>query len=157
MVFDDKPDLIVEVDTKQAKLNTLEEFYCRVVKEITFNHNIGAIGKATSDYVVKEAMKPIIQGNKIVGNVIHIDNFGNAITNIKKEDVLRFSENKQLRINYRKDDYIDRIVKDYSDVPTSYSLARFNGIDYLELCINCGHAADLLGLAVGDAVQILLE
>ncbi|MDB5225928.1 MAG: hypothetical protein JWN78_121 [Bacteroidota bacterium] len=157
MVFEDKPDLIVEVDMKQVKFNTLEEYYCRVVKEITFNNNIGSIGMATSKYVEKKSMIPVLQEDKIVGNVIHVDNFGNAITNIHLGDLERFKPDKQMRINYRKHDYIDRIVQNYGDVPQTYSLARFNSLGYLELCINCGHAADLLGLSKGDGIQILFE
>ena len=155
MVFEDKPDLMVEVDIKQAKLNTIEEYYCRVVKEITFNNNIGAIGVATSKYVEKKAMLPVLQENRIIGKVIYIDNFGNVITNIKKEDIARFSSNKQLRINYRKTDVIERIVENYSDVSQAYSLARFNSLGFLELCINCGNASDLLGLVKDDDIQVL--
>ncbi len=157
LVFDNKPDLMVEVDMSQVKLKTLEEYYCRVVKEITFNNSIGSIGKVAKDFVEKKAMMPLIQEHKIVGSVIHIDNFGNAITNIHVKDIERFDKEKQMRINYRKYDFIDRIVPNYSDVPQSYSLARFNSLGYLELCINCGNAADLLGLVRGDAVQIIFE
>ena len=157
MVFDEKPDLIVEIDMKQVKFNTLEEYYCRVVKEITFNNSIGSIGMATTNYVEKRAMMPVLQEDKIIGNVIHIDNFGNAITNIHSEDIKRFDSKKNMRINYRKFDFIERIVENYTDVPPTYSLARFNSLGYLELCINCGHAADLLGLAKSDAIQILFE
>jgi S-adenosylmethionine hydrolase len=157
MVFDEKPDLIVEVDFKQAKLKSLEDYYCRVVKEITFNHNIGSIGVATSNYIERKSMIPVLQQDKIIGNVIHVDNFGNAITNIHVEDIKRFGDEKQMRINYRKYDFIDRIVENYIDVPQTYSLARFNSLGYLELCINCGNASDLLGLTKGDAIQILFE
>lgn len=157
LVFEEKPDLMVEVNLKQVKLNTLEEYYCRVVKEITFNNSIGSIGMATNDYEVKTSMKPAIQQDKIVGNVIYVDNFGNAITNIHIGEIERYGTEKQMRINYRKYDFIDRIVTNYSDVPPTYSLARFNSIGYLELCINGGSASDLLGLNNGDAVQILFE
>ena len=157
MVFDEKPDLIVEVDFKQAKLKTLEDYYCRVVKEITFNNNIGSIGVATSKYIERKAMMAVLQQDKIIGNVIHIDNFGNVITNIHEADINRFGIDKQMRINYRKYDFIDRIVENYVDVPQTYSLARFNSLGYLELCIHCGNASDLLGLTKGDAIQILFE
>lgn len=155
LVFDERPDLIVEVDFKQIKLNTLEEYYCRVVKEITFNNSIGSIGVATSDYVERKAMKPVLQQDKIVGSIIYVDNFGNAITNIHKDDVGRYGLTVPMQINYRTTDYIDRIVENYSDVPTTYKLARFNSIGLLELSINGGHAANLLGLRVNDAVRIL--
>ncbi len=157
MVFDEKPDLIVEVDFKQVKLKTLEDYYCRVVKEITFNNNIGSIGVATSKYIERKAMMAVLQQDKIIGNVIHVDNFGNVITNIHEADINRFGVDKQMRINYRKYDFIDRIVENYVDVPQTYSLARFNSLGYLELCIHCGNASDLLGLSKGDAIQILFE
>lgn len=157
MVFDEKPSLVVEVDLKQAKLKTLEEYYCRVVKEIVFNNNIGSIGVATSNYVERKALMPTLQTDKIIGNVVHIDNFGNAITNVRLEDIERFGTEKQMRINYRKRDFIETIVVDYVDVPPTYSLARFNTLGYLEICIHGGHAADLLGLNVGDTLQIMFE
>lgn len=156
LVFNDKPDLIVEVDMKQAKLPTLEDYYCRVVKEITFNNSIGSIGMATSAYVELQAMKPVLQEERVIGAVVHVDNFGNVITNVHLSDIERFA-GKNIRINYRKLDFIDRIVEHYSDVLTSYSLARFNSLGFLEICINSGHASDLLGLQAGDAIQILFE
>lgn len=157
MVFDEKPDLIVEVDMKQAKLDTIEEYYCRVVKEISFNHNIGSIGIATSNYVQKHALLPIIQENSIVGNIMYIDNFGNAISNIKKIEIQRFSKYNQLQVFYRRDDSIDRIVENYMDVPRTYSLARFNSLGYLELCVHGDSASNLLGLSIGDNIQVVFE
>ena len=100
---------------------------------------------------------PVLQQDKIIGNVVHVDNFGNAITNIHSEDIKRFGTDRQIRINYRKYDFIERIVVDYVDVPQTYSLARFNSLGFLELCINGGHASDLLGLVKGDPLQILFE
>ncbi len=157
LVFDDKPDLMVEVDIKQAKLDTIDEYYCRVVKEITFNNNIGSIGVATQKYLERKAMIPVIQADRIVGTVAYIDNFGNAITNIHKDEVERIAKGKKFSINYKKNDFLDTIVQNYSDVPLSYSLARFNTLGFLELCINCGHAGDLLGLMKGDSIQVIFE
>ncbi|MCB9033232.1 MAG: SAM-dependent chlorinase/fluorinase [Chitinophagales bacterium] len=158
LIFDDKPDLLVEVDTKQVQFKNTDEYYCRVVKEIVFNNNIGEIGKATSDYKVKNSMMSVIQADKIIGTVVYIDNFGNAITNIHQTDFDRFiATNSTWRINYRKYDYIDEIVEDYTDVNKSYNLARFNNHGYLELCIHCGSAAQLLGLQIGDSIQIVNE
>lgn len=157
LVFDEKPDLIVEVDMKQAKLNTLEDYYCRVVKEIIFNHNIGSIGVATSKYVERLAMIPTVKEDRIVGSVVYIDNFGNAITNIHKSDIERFKGEKKEQIIFRKYDVIDRIVKHYTDVEQTYNLARFNSLGYLEICIHCGNASEMLGLKVGESVQVVYD
>lgn len=155
LVFDDKPDLIVEVDIKQTKFRTFEEYYCRVVKEIIFNQNIGAIGKAVNDYVERRPILPILGQDTIVGRVMYIDSFGNIITNIKIEDIERFNINKtNITIEYRKADNIDMVVENYNDVPQGYALARYNDIGYLELGIHCGNAAQLLGLDIGSAIKI---
>jgi S-adenosyl-L-methionine hydrolase (adenosine-forming) len=156
LIFDEKPELLVEVDLKQAKLPTLEDYYCRVVKEIVFNNNIGQIGAATSKYIERKPQLPTVQPDRIVGNILYVDNFGNVITNIHKGDVDRY-EGKRIRINYRTHDFIDGIVSNYTDVNQSYKLARFNSIGFLEICIHCGNASMLLGLGKGDAIQILFE
>lgn len=156
LVFEEKPDLLVEVDLRQARLPNLEDYYCRVVKEIVFNNNIGQIGAATGKFVERKAQLPTVQPDRIVGTILYIDNFGNVITNVHRSDVERY-EKRNLRINYRMHDFIDGISDNYTDVPQSYKLARFNSIGYMEICIHCGHAADLLGLSKGDAIQILFE
>ena len=157
MVFDEKPDLILEVDMKQAKLNTLEDYYCRVVKEIVFNHNIGSIGLVASDYIEKISMNPAVNESNIIGYVVYVDNFGNAITNIHKNDLERFKGNKNMRIDFRKFDTLNRMVTNYNDVPPTYNLARFNSIGFLEICINGGNASELLGLPVGESVKIVFD
>lgn len=82
LALEEKPDLMVRIDDLQLK--TLDEYYCRVVKEIVFNNNIGSIGKATNDYVVLKDFKPALNNDNIEGQVIYIDSFGNVISNIRK-------------------------------------------------------------------------
>ena len=82
---------------KQAKLNTLEDYYCRVVKEITFNNNIGSIIHTTSDYIESTILPPTLLENRIIGKVMYVDNFGNIITNICKKILKHYDANKQIR------------------------------------------------------------
>ena len=46
----------------------------------------------------------------------------------------------------RRDEMIDRISETYADVPEGEKLALFNSAGYLEIAINKGNAAGLLGL-----------
>jgi S-adenosylmethionine hydrolase len=158
LALDSKPDLIVEVDVKQAKYDNLEEYYCRVVKEIIFNQNIGSIGVATNSYVEKRNILPVLEQNSVNGRVIYIDNFGNIITNIKVEDIERYNVDKEnIKIEYRKEEFISKIVKNYADVPQGYAIGRFNSIGYLEISIHCGNASQLLGLDLNSALKIWVK
>lgn len=158
LVFESKPDLIVEVDIKQANLKNLEDYYCRVVKEIIFNQNIGSIGVATNKYVEKRNILPVLEPDSINGRIIHIDNFGNIITNISNDDINRYNINiENIVVEYRKNEFIKKIVKNYADVPQGYAIGRFNSIGLLEISIHCGNASQLLGLGLHDALKIWIK
>lgn len=152
LALEEKPDLMVRIDDLQLK--TLDEYYCRVVKEIVFNNNIGSIGKATNDYVVLKDFKPALNNDNIEGQVIYIDSFGNVISNIRKKDIEEYGDDINFRIYYRRKDYIDKFVNNYADVPRGMAMAYFNSVGYLEIGINYGPAAQLLGLKIGSLIKI---
>jgi len=156
LAFDEKPDLIIKVDSRQSA--ALNEYYCKVVREIVFNNNIGSIGMATNDYVEIRNIMPVLEQDNIKGQAIYIDSFGNIVTNIRREDLERYDfTNTPFRIQYRKSDYIDKFVKNYADVPQGYALARFNALDYVEIGIHCGNASQLLGIEIGSLIKIWIE
>ncbi|HNK90906.1 MAG TPA: SAM-dependent chlorinase/fluorinase, partial [Chitinophagales bacterium] len=85
---------------------------------------------------------------------IYIDSFGNVISNIRKEDFERYGDDINFRIYYRRKDYIDTFVDNYADVPRGMAMAHFNSSGYLEIGINYGNAAQLLGLKIGTLIKI---
>ncbi len=104
---------------------------------------------------------PIIEHNLIQGMVIHIDNYGNIITNIFKEDFERFGLDVPFTISYQKRNYdIDVISKAYNDVAVSERVAIFNDAGRLEIAINRGAnggnggADRLFGIRLGESVRI---
>jgi S-adenosylmethionine hydrolase len=97
----------------------------------------------------------------IQGNVIHIDQFGNIITNIFKRDFERFGLDVPFTISYQKRNYdIDVISKAYNDVTISERVAIFNDSGRLEIAINRGAnggnggADRLFGMRLGEPVRV---
>lgn len=86
LIMEETPTVMVAVDREKLKQNTVEGCYCRVVREIVYNGNIGQTGMVVKDIVEKRARLPVLLGSGIRGTVAHIDNFGNVITNITLED-----------------------------------------------------------------------
>lgn len=104
---------------------------------------------------------PVIEENLIKGSIIHIDHYGNAITNISRELFERFEEGTPFVIHFRKRDYyIDTISGSYNEVQPGERVAIFNSNDHLEIAINKGArganggADSLFGLHVGDVVRV---
>ena len=92
-------------------------------------------------------LRATIDKDVIIGSIIFIDSYGNAISNITREVFYRVFENKAYRILIQSNkNYTDHISEKYSDVPVGEMLARFNQLDLLEISINGADVAELLSL-----------
>ena len=119
------------------------------------------IGEKVDSFKRMTSLNAVIEPNLIRGNIIHIDYYGNVITNIDKELFNRFGENTPFSITFRKKEYyIDQISVSYGDVVPGERLAFFNSSGLLEIAINRGArtrnggANTLLGLALNDTIRI---
>ena len=83
-----------------------------------------------------------------VGHIIHIDRFGNLITNLRSRDIPPGGAAVEVR-NQR----IDNTGRYYSQ--GSGLMALIGSNDYLELSFRDGSAASILGAHVGDAIKLL--
>ena len=105
-------------------------------------------------YIEKNPLRPLLGENWIEGQIIFIDHFENVILNITREDFESQRKGRSFRIVFRRDEVIDKISETYADVPEGEKLALFNAGGYLEIAINKGNAAGLLGLQDFSAKQV---
>jgi S-adenosylmethionine hydrolase len=89
----------------------------------------------------------------LVGEVIHVDRFGNLITNIREEDILRLFQGKSLLVTLggRK---IRGIKTSYAEVERGELLALIGSGGWLEISQNMGNAAR--SLSGGRGLQVVL-
>lgn len=96
--------------------------------------------------------EPKLRGKEIGGEVIYIDRFGNAITNISRDDLNRLGA-AGTRIFIR-----GRAIATgscYADAKANHPLALVASAGYLEVAVNGGSAADKLKLRVGSRVRVV--
>ncbi len=149
MILEEVPQKVVALtlDKTQQK-NTL---YCTAVFAKAFNQLLqGSAIEDTGDknvsIHVKNPLKPLLGNNWIEGQIIFIDNFENVIVNITKEEFEEQRKGRSFKIVFKRDEVIDRVSESYADVTEGEKLALFNSAGYLEIAINKGNAAGLLGL-----------
>ena len=96
-------------------------------------------------------VKPTQDEQGIQGWVVHIDRFGNCITNIpgKLLDMKR-----PMRI-YVGNAIIDGVHRTYGEVPPGEPLALVGSSGMLEIAINGGNAAELFGIRKGAPVNVV--
>ena len=93
---------------------------------------------------------------QIAGNIIHIDHYGNLITNIAKSDfdaIMKINQNCPYEVNFRREK-INEIHGHYTEVSTGECFVIFNSLEKLQIGILQGNGSDLLGLEVNDQVFI---
>lgn len=82
--------------------------------------------------------------------IIYIDHYGNAMTNVTRQ-LTQSRPNLCITVANRK---IGSIRRTYADVACGDPLALIGSSDFLEIAVRNGSAAILLGLKVGEKVQI---
>ena len=104
------------------------------------------IGHTDVDFIEKHPLRPNFSDNWIEGQIIYIDHFENIVLNITREQFETHRKGRAFRIIFKRDEVIDKISENYSDVPEGEKVALFNASGYLEIAINKGNAAGLFGL-----------
>ena len=104
----------------------------------------------------REAIAEVVHDEAgIVGKILYIDSFGNAITNIERELFESLQKGRTYTI-YVRGPYnkISRISKSYKDSAPGVVIALFNSLGLLELAVNQGNISELEGLSPSSEVRI---
>ena len=158
LIFDVTPDLIVELnltqDTDSLTFPT-KDLFVQAACHIARGGTLEVIGKIKQDFLEKIVIQPVLDGNALRGNVIYIDSYRNAFTNITEKIFTEAAKGRNFNIYIRQSSYtIRQIRKSYGEVPEGEILALFSSTGYLEIAINKGNADELLGLHLNDMIRI---
>jgi S-adenosylmethionine hydrolase len=159
LLFDEKPSKIWSVNDSLILSNDLfpeKNVFVEVAVRLIRKDDIHSFTTVSEIRNMKQHIAPVVEENLVRGSVIFIDGYGNAITNISTELFQQKMEGKQsFAIFYRRKDKITYISRNYGDVKSGYELALFNESGLLEIAMNTGKAAQLLGLREGS--QVIIE
>jgi Uncharacterized conserved protein len=96
--------------------------------------------------------------DKIVGEVIFIDQFGNIVTNISSNLLkeLKITYNTIIKVKIKDSEVKLPFVKTYSEVKLGDPLILIDSFDLLEIAINQGNAKEKFNIEVGETVSLLI-
>ncbi|RKY88038.1 hypothetical protein DRQ09_03490 [candidate division KSB1 bacterium] len=160
--FREKNCRVFEVTNRIFFLNRVSstfhgrDIFAPVSAHLSLGTNINEIGKKTRNFIKPEIEKPSVEENRISGAIIHIDHFGNLITNISTNELRNFKRKNNTIINAG-NIRIDGIKRSYSSVEENKPVALFSSSNLLEISINQGNAHKNLKLEVGDKIELTFE
>lgn len=121
--------------------------------------NIDHFGKEIKDYLKLDLPKPAALENRIEGEIIHIDRFGNLISNISKEFFEKIKDKSgkdKFEINFHHLN-IHKIGNYFAEVEEGQPCALFGSTNFLEICLNKKNASQILRAGKKDKVWIIFK
>jgi len=112
------------------------------------------IGRPMDEPLRRMMVQPLSDADSIKGHIAHIDSFGNAISDISRELFEKVQNERPFRLHFKHNETIDQLSRSYSEVPEGERLCLFGISNFLEIAINKGHAARLLGLQRDEIVIV---
>jgi S-adenosylmethionine hydrolase len=113
--------------------------------------DIGALGRSAGTIHRLEVPAPRIEAERIEGEVLRVDRFGNLISNIDRRTFARLGTAIDVTVGGHT---VPRVVSTYADVAAGDICALFGSSDHLEIAANGGSAAAALSLGRGAAVHV---
>jgi S-adenosylmethionine hydrolase len=153
LILNSEPEEIIKLD--HDGISDELEIFAKAAADLVAGKKPSELGKSVVTLSERVPLRATIDKEVIIGSIIFIDSYGNAISNITREVFYRVFENKAYRILIQSNkNYTDQISLKYSDVPVGELLARFNQLDLLEISINGADVSELLSLSVGSVLRI---
>lgn len=156
-IFKNELEDIIEIDTSAYEFGIFPELsvFTDIACKLANGTKLDSLGTPVSDYTKTVPLRAAIEDTTIIGRIIYIDSYRNAITNITKETFDRICQGRSFAIMVRSERYrITKINKTYGETTLGELLALFNTIGLLEIAMNHGNAADLLALDTETSVRI---
>ncbi|MDH5783922.1 MAG: S-adenosyl-l-methionine hydroxide adenosyltransferase family protein [Candidatus Bathyarchaeota archaeon] len=113
-------------------------------------------GPEINDYVVPKFAKPSLRKNVLFGEVLHIDDFGNVVTNVSMRELekIGIKEGDRFHVKLKKDIITLKLCIAYGEVKAKQPLAIIGSHSFLEISVNQGNAARKFKVEIGEAVQV---
>lgn len=92
--------------------------------------------------------------NVLIGEVIHIDGFGNIITNFREEELKLANIKGMVNIRFNDTKLKLKLCKAYSEVKAQKPLAIIGSHNFLEISVNKGNAAETFKVKIGDKIKL---
>ncbi|HOW41982.1 MAG TPA: SAM-dependent chlorinase/fluorinase [Bacteroidales bacterium] len=153
LILNAEPDEAVVIE-KEPGQNELD-VYARAAAAIISGRKLSQLGKTAGRINEMMPLRATIDKDVIIGSIIFIDSYGNAISNITREVFSRVFDNRPYRILIQSNkNHTEKISERYSDVPVGELLALFNQLDLLEIAINGANVSELLSIETGSVIRI---
>jgi len=132
------------------------DIFAPVAAHLASGVPITELGERIDELVTYRWATPIADKDGIQGWVLHIDSFGNLVTNISSEIINEAIGEGSVKI-YVGNTILNQMVDTYGDVEDGEPAAYIGSTGMLEIAIAKGNASEMLGVVKGAQISIVLQ
>jgi len=125
------------------------DIFAPVAAHLSLGVPLTEFGPPVVDFERGDIVQPVILSKKIIGSIVHIDKFGNLITDIPAGTL-----NKPILVISAGSTALHCLVDSYAHVNVGTPLAIIGSSGFLEISVRNGNASGQLALHRGDIVQV---
>ncbi len=132
------------------------DIFAPVAAHLSQGVPLDEVGSPISDLVSYRWAVPIADKDGIQGWIVHIDHYGNLITNIPKSQYEDVIGKKKAKI-YVGNMILDETSLTFTDVEEGEAVVFFGSANMLEIGINKGNAQEMMGIQKGAQISVVLQ
>lgn len=113
-------------------------------------------GPEIADYMVPTYVQPKLKGNQVEGEILHVDNFGNLVTNISAEELknVGIREGVMVKAVIGGEKALLKLCSAYGEAARGEILALVGSHGFLEFSVNLGNAAERFKTQAGTRIAV---
>ena len=134
----------IEADNFSLKEKNKINFWLSAVEKYSYSRVVSICLKAGTTSEIAE---------KIAGEIIEVDKFGNLVTNIDAAVLTGHTDLMKIRLNNVGDIPFRRT---FSEVPAQAPVAYIGSLGFLEIAINLERADEIMNANIGSMVEVIL-
>ena len=143
----------IKTTTGQATSLLAQTLYAPAAAQLAQGVPLQEIGPPMPTQQKLIARQPRITERRIIGHITNVDHYGNLVTNITKAIFTQQCRSRKFEISFARES-INKLHTYYAQVEPGDCVCLFNSSSLLEIAINQGNAATLLGLQYDSPVCV---
>ncbi|KAA9325612.1 SAM hydrolase/SAM-dependent halogenase family protein [Adhaeribacter soli] len=153
LLTESEPEELVEISTEAPLSAPARDILAPAALHLANGGSLEDLGPKTTHMRQLLNRQLRLNDHAITGHVIHVDHYGNLITNITRDSIETIGHDRTFTIHFAREK-VTRISERYSQPPEGECVCVYNNQNFLCIGINKGNAAELLGLDFDSQVDV---
>ncbi|WP_192821389.1 S-adenosyl-l-methionine hydroxide adenosyltransferase family protein [Rufibacter sp. LB8] len=153
LITENDPRQLVDLPAQPDSSSPCRDIMAPAAVGLANGANMAEVGELAEDMVQRINRQLRLNDHSIIGHVVHVDHYGNLITDISQDSVDAIGHGRPYTIQFNRE-VIDRVSRRYNQPGEGDCVALFNRQGFLTIGINKGHASELLGMYFDSRVEV---